>query len=89
MPDFEHMHNQGPIPRGRYRIGHAEYHPKLGSYAMSLTPVSHYTHGRTGFYIHGDSIKFPGTASTGCIILPLDIRKKIAESGDIDLHVVR
>jgi len=86
--DFEHVRDNGPIPRGWYRIGHAENHAKLGPYAMSLTPVGHTAHGRTGFYIHGESKKNFGGASTGCIILSLDIRKTIANSGDVDLQVI-
>ena len=88
-PDFEHVRDYGPIPRGRYRIGHAHYSANTGSYSMNLTPVDHHAHGRTLFRIHGDSRKLPGGASHGCIVLPLDIRKKIAESGDIHLQVTR
>ncbi len=37
--------------------------------------------------IHGDSTTEPGQASQGCIILPLQIRKKIWDSNDRDLRV--
>lgn len=86
--DFEHVRNQGPIPRGWYRIGHARKSSSTGPYTMNLIPVGHDAHGRTLFRIHGDSRTTPGGASTGCIILPLVIRKKIAESGDTDLQVI-
>jgi hypothetical protein len=86
--DFEHEKNQGPIPRGWYTIGHARNSPRLGSYSMNLIPVGHNAHGRTLFRIHGDSRAHPGGASTGCIILSLEIRKQIANSGDIDLQVI-
>jgi hypothetical protein len=89
IPDLEHLHNEGPIPRGWYRIGRAEYNPSTGPYSMRLTPVGHHALGRTKFLIHGDSRQLPGGASHGCIVLPLDIRKKIDESGDTDLQVIR
>lgn len=82
----EDRKNEGPIPRCEYAIGPAN--GDKGPYTMSLTPVGHRAHGRTGFLIHGDSRKFPGTASTGCIVLLYDIRKKISESGDTDLEVI-
>lgn len=40
------------------------------------------------FRIHGDSIRAPGTASHGCIILPRAIRDRIWASGDRALQVV-
>jgi hypothetical protein len=46
------------------------------------------TLGRAGFLIHGDSVKAPGTASHGCIILPRAIRDRIAVSEDTRLCVV-
>ena len=55
---------------------------------MSLTPVGHLAHGRTAFLIHGDSIKHPGDASEGCIILGPHIRTRIAASGDTVLNVI-
>ena len=87
-PDLEFACDRGPIPRGRYRIGSPEYHPKLGRHSMRLTPVGHNAYGRTGFFIHGDSSKTPGGASHGCIILAFDVRTKIANSGDFDLEVI-
>ena len=53
---------------------------------MPLTPVGHDALGRSGFFIHGDSIK--GGASHGCIVLPRPVRLFIANSGDQDLTVV-
>ena len=82
----EDRENEGPIPRGKYRIGPADGHK--GPYTMRLTPVGHSAHGRDKFLIHGDSRKIPGGASHGCIVLLYDIRKKIAESGDNDLQVI-
>jgi hypothetical protein len=56
---------------------------------LDLTPVGHKARGRTEFLIHGDSKTAPGDASEGCIILPPDVRKKIASSGVTTLEVVR
>lgn len=42
---------------------------------------------RGGFSMHGDSIKFPGTASKGCPIFTRVIREKIWTSGDRDFVV--
>lgn len=88
-PEFEAFHNAGPIPTGRYRIGMATTHPHKGSVVMSLTPLGHNARGRTGFLIHADSIKHPGEASEGCIILDAEQRKKIAQSGDRELVVTQ
>lgn len=82
-PEAQHIRNVGPLPRGLYRIGDAIAHRKLGPASLPLTPdAGNVMHGRSGFYIHGDSIKAPGTASTGCIILAADVRARIAGSRD-------
>jgi len=91
-PDMQCVSDLGPIPRGEYEIGdpldlNVDGHTI--SYALPLRPQAGTdTCNRTGFYIHGDSRTFPGSASAGCIILPLDVRKKIAESNDKVLRVV-
>jgi hypothetical protein len=56
---------------------------------MALTPVGHTAHGRTRFLIHGDSIRHPGNASEGCIVLDRAARQAIATSGDNDIEVVQ
>ena len=43
--------------------------------------------GRGAVRIHGDSIKAPGTASNGCVILPRAVREAIWKSGDRDFEV--
>lgn len=88
-PQFEAVRNIGPIPAGHYKIGQSYTHPRKGPLVMSLTPVGHNARGRTGFLIHGESIRHPGDASEGCIILGPDLRRKIAESRDYDLEVTR
>ena len=78
----------GPIPQGEWNIGDAEDSPTLGPIAMPLTPAAGTdTLGRSGFYIHGDSIQHPGSASHGCMILARDIRAQIALSSDRLLNV--
>jgi hypothetical protein len=44
--------------------------------------------GRSGFLMHGDNIRLPGTASEGCIILPRDLREAIWNSADHTLEVI-
>jgi type VI secretion system (T6SS) effector TldE1-like protein len=82
--------DNGPLPRGHYTI-HPAVHPpnSLGPLALPLEPdagndMCH----RSGFYIHGDKIGAPGTASDGCIILNHDLRKTIDDGTDKRLHVV-
>jgi hypothetical protein len=54
---------------------------------MALTPDGHDARGRDGFLIHGDNTRHD--ASTGCVILPRDIRDQISSSGDNEIEVVR
>jgi hypothetical protein len=78
----------GPIPKGLYSIGTPRNTSNRGPYVLDLTPKGHNALGRSEFLIHGDSIKNPGKASEGCIILPKLVREKIANSGDKVLKVV-
>ena len=78
-----------PIPRGKYRINSPRDSVNTGPYVLPLLAVGHTAHGRTSFQIHGDSIKYPGTASSGGIIMPRAIREKIWGSHDRELTVVR
>jgi hypothetical protein len=86
-PDAETQANVGPIPRGRYTIGPPHQGTHTGPHTMNLTPFGHRANGRTDFRIHGDNSTH--TASTGCIILPLQIRHQISGSGDNVIDVVR
>ena len=68
-PSFEAVRNIGPLPRGDYSV-RLEPHRKFRAPAFRLHPVSGTVmHGRSGFWIHGDSLIQPGNASHGCIIL--------------------
>ncbi|MDE2019744.1 MAG: DUF2778 domain-containing protein [Patescibacteria group bacterium] len=60
---------RGPIPLGEWTIGRAVEHTQLGPRAFPLVPCTGTeTYGRSGFFIHGDSIEHPGDASDGCIV---------------------
>lgn len=84
----EAQQRMGPIPRGGWLIGAPYDSAKVGPYALPLVVVAPTeTFGRSAFRIHGDSKRFPGTASEGCIIVPLAARVAIVESGDRELVV--
>ena len=91
-PDMESVPDVGPIPAGQWSIGEwIEDHPDLGRWAAPLTPVGHDAHGRTAFFIHGDTAEHNKTASHGCIVCgPLGSggRMAIRDSGETDLLVV-
>jgi len=90
-PDMQDTPDVGPLPRGIYTItGSPFHHPHTGAYSIRLQPSrDNQMYGRAGFLIHGDSIKDPGNASNGCIILRLNVRKEIWTSGDRQLEVIR
>ena len=87
-PELQNVHNVGPIPVGYYLIGKPFDSPTHGPYAMPLVPTPDTElFGRSAFLIHGDNVRFPGTASQGCIILSRDVRERIWASNDHDLVV--
>ena len=88
-PAMENVRSKGPIPRGRWLIEGPPFDtPTHGPYVLRLTPAQETkTFGRSGFLCHGDSIRRPGTASEGCIIMARKIREQIWKSGDRDLLV--
>jgi hypothetical protein len=81
--------SRGPLPPGSYRIGPPENSPHLGPLALPLTPLPDangsfvWLHGRSSFYIHGDSIQHPGFGSDGCIV-PTHLA-----DGEVNGHAVR
>ncbi len=88
-PSMQDAVGVGPVPRGKWKIGKPYLSQHTGPYTLALDPCEGTdVCGRFAFRIHGDSIKNPGTASHGCIILPRFIREKIWQSGDHDLMVV-
>ena len=89
-PDAETVAGRGPIPEGLYTIGPVEVHPDLGPVVMPLIPdPSNEMHGRSAFFIHGDSREHPGKASHGCIIMARAVREAVSVSADRKLTVVR
>lgn len=88
-PVFTGLHNLGPIPQGKYRIGKPVDTVTHGPYVLPLSPDSdNEMFGRRDFLIHGDSIVAPGTASEGCIIMSKDVRHLMGNSSDHFLAVV-
>ncbi|PIT17208.1 tlde1 domain-containing protein [Snodgrassella alvi] len=89
-PKMESVSNIGPIPKGKYTmIDLIQRHPHTGAYSIRLQPAPYNKmHGRSGFLIHGDSIKNPGTASNGCIILDRIYREQMWNSNDKQVEVI-
>lgn len=86
---FEQIKDTGPIPKGIYVIGVPQNTDDHGPYVMKLTPKpENKMFGREGFLIHGDSLKKPGEASEGCIVLSSELRKVIGGSGYKVLQVI-
>lgn len=88
-PAMQDCHSVGPLPVGDYTLCTPLLTSHLGPYAIPLIPApSNEMFGRSGFYIHGDSIQRPGAASEGCIIVPRSVRVAMWESNDHSLTVV-
>lgn len=88
-PDAQCVHNFGPLPRGRYKIGPwQDSHGHLGPIVAPLTPQPDaagsfaWLCGRGGFWIHGPEL------SEGCLVQQEPIRVQMRASGDTDLEVV-
>lgn len=88
-PAFESVRDIGPIPKGNYTIGAPYNSARTGGFTLTLTPyLYNEMFSRADFRIHGDSMRVPGIASHGCIVLPLAVRKTIWLSKDRELTVV-
>jgi hypothetical protein len=86
-PDYQNVHNVGPLPQGFYTIGAPT--TEKGPLTMPLTPdPGNRMYGRAGFLIHGDNHLMNHTASEGCIVLPNDVRQGISNGDDKWLEVV-
>jgi hypothetical protein len=87
-PIMQDVEAVGPLPRGRYTIGAPVTHATVGVYALPLTPdPRNEMYGRSGFFIHGDSLDHPGEASHGCLVFSRSVRELIWKSGDHVLEV--
>lgn len=85
-PEMEEVHNVGPIPRGRYKIGPAYDDPHLGPCVMHLDPLpGTEVFGRSAFRIHGNNKE--NDASHGCVICPPVLRHIINASRDRVMQV--
>lgn len=89
-PEMQSVHCVGPIPAGVWEFrGPPTDSQTHGPYVLRLVPHDGTeTFERTGFLLHGDSLRRPGTASLGCIIVPRKVREQVWESGDRALLVV-
>lgn len=95
-PAAEAVPGIGPIPAGKWRMVDIYDSTRVGPRAIVLHAMDghdddfeDFTGQRRGaFRIHGDSVRLPGTASHGCIILPRAIRLEMWQSGDHILEVV-
>jgi hypothetical protein len=87
-PAMQQIHNVGPLPQGLYCIGVPIDHTHLGPCAMPLTPnPSNVMFGRSGFFIHADTIAQNRSASEGCIVMPGPARTQIAALLGIDNYL--
>jgi len=88
-PTYEMIHSVGPIPCGLYTIESPRDTNTHGPFVLPLEPdPENEMYGRDGFLIHGDSVRSPGTASLGCIIMSRDVRERLWKTGDRRLKVV-
>lgn len=88
-PQSQAVVGLGPLPQGKYTLNPPRTSQKTGPYAMDLTPdPANKMFGRSAFQMHGDSVKAPGTASSGCIIMPRNIRELVWNSKDHEIQVV-
>jgi hypothetical protein len=97
-PSLQGVQGIGPIPAGKWRMVRCYNSANVGPvcieiHAIDATPGDdwHDVTGRGHFRVHGDSIKAPGTASKGCIILPRPVRLSMwaaAQKGDDVIEVV-
>lgn len=89
QPATQSVPNVGPIPEGLYLIGSPRDTVTHGPFVLSLTPdPANRMFERNAFLVHGDSVISPGSASEGCIILPITVRRAIASSDDNLLQVI-
>ena len=86
---MQNVRDVGPIPCGLYTIEPPADDPKVGAYAMRLTPdPSNQMFGRTDFLCHGDNMLGNESASEGCVILNKIVRYRMWQSGVRCLRVV-
>jgi type VI secretion system (T6SS) effector TldE1-like protein len=88
-PAYEQVHNVGPLPQGLYTMGIPVEGSHLGPLAIPLIPdPNNQMFGRSDFFVHGDHIGAPGTASDGCMIFAHDIRTLLSKSDERQIQVI-
>lgn len=97
-PAAEHLVGQGPPPRGVYALEPARTHRDLGPFSIPFKWLDYNNGksipgGRSGFYFHGDNRSGNRTASSGCIIVPNEVRRFIEYQRarrpvSLQLHVI-
>lgn len=88
-PDKKDEKSCGPTPRDWWEVGETYDSPNTGRNTMVLIPQPGNTCFNTGrecntFRMHGDSMRNPGEASEGCIVLP-PTRTQIPKGEMIDV----
>jgi hypothetical protein len=79
----------GPLPVGWYTFGTAVEGTHLGPFAIPLTPdPENVMMGRSGFYLHADTIGHPRCASEGCVVMSRATRTLVDQSDDKRLQVI-
>lgn len=95
-PAAQGVEGVGPIPQGIWvAVKFIPLHPKLGKDVICLSPdpktrsnVIALDRDPDSFFMHGDSVEHPGSASHGCIIMPHDYRLHFWNSTDRIIGVV-
>lgn len=89
-PEHQEVKSKGVLPVGFYTIQPPRDSSRTGKNVLDLIPdPSNEMFGRSAFQIHGDSVKNPGTASNGCIIINQPHRTFIWNTGDHKLEVTK
>lgn len=100
-PAMENVRNTGPTPSGQWNVtGVAQTLTNSSGQTSAHQNVLHLqpaagteTYGRTDIRAHGDNSTAPGTASSGCLIVPRDVRQTLAgmvqQGGQVRIEVRR
>jgi len=89
-PIMEDVQAVGPLPRGLYRVGKWQNHPRLGPMCAPLTQIEGETFGRSGFWVHGPAIdpRRTGQESEGCIVIPRPGRQAVHDLNPDQIQVI-
>ena len=91
-PRQQSVPNVGPLPAGFYTIEPPTNSTHCGQEAFPLVPdAQNQMFGRSGFFLHGDSLSHPGGGSDGCIVQARAVRdavEKIRSAKNNRLQVV-